>query len=290
MMRIDVDANGTGTLIIWDELSTLDNPTVELEVEISDGGYEQGRLKSVSGWFWDSEIGNADWLVDPEPTNFEHLIIIDGSYTDPEDDFGKFEYEIILRPWGMDWADVAAEYPDDLPMYYDTWYLPAIQSGIDMPDEIGGGDVGSVNEVPDDLTENQGGGNNTDGPVAIGYSEQLGVTLPAGFSYDEDWYAYVNSDTGVQLWLADASIFTTDSEFQGALTDKKTTETSIGSYTVYMVEDAESMYGAATNYYVKLDGLGGCAGCKIMVTSPEKDMAATQSAAIKDMIASIVAL
>jgi hypothetical protein len=64
------------------------------------------------------------------------MICIDGTYEDPENE-GSFAYKIYLRPWGMDWDDLAAADEEMLPDSYKTWYLPAIQTGEDMQDKIG---------------------------------------------------------------------------------------------------------------------------------------------------------
>ena len=50
-----------------------------------------------------------------------------------------------------------ADYPDGLPFYYETWYLPAIGAGIPMPDVIGGGSFLAPGEVPDKGMEGQEG-------------------------------------------------------------------------------------------------------------------------------------
>lgn len=158
MARIEVDENGEGTLLLWDEATSVDAPRAEVTVQISDGGFQQGRLKSVDGWFMDGAVGNADWLVDPDGLGYENLICIEGSYKNPEDFFSGIDYRIYLRPWGLDWADVEEEQPDVLPTYYYDWYLPAIRNGVAMPEVIGGENGGlSTGELPDDQTEAQNG-------------------------------------------------------------------------------------------------------------------------------------
>ncbi len=157
MARIEVDENGEGTVLLWDEATSVDEPRAYVSIQISDGGFEQGRLKSVNGWFSDGDVGDADWLVDPDGLGYENLICIEGSYEDPEDFFSGYDYTIYLRPWGLDWADVEEEQSDGLPTYYYDWYLPAVQASAAMPDVIGG-DYGGLapGEVPDDQMEGQG--------------------------------------------------------------------------------------------------------------------------------------
>lgn len=158
MARIEIDENGDGGLILWDEATSVDNPRAGVYVSVSDGGFPQGRLKSVEGLFSDGDVGNADWLVDPDGLGYENLICIEGSYKDPDDFFSGYDYKIYLRPWGQDWADIEADQPDNLPTYYYDWYLPATTAGAAMPDVIGG-DYGSPapGEVPDNQMEGQSG-------------------------------------------------------------------------------------------------------------------------------------
>lgn len=158
MARIEIDENGEGGLMLWDEATSVDEPRAGVLVTVSDGGFAQGRLKSEEGWFSDGDVGNADWLVDPDGLGYENLICIEGSYKDPEDFFSGYDYKIYLRPWGLDWSDIEADQPDNLPSHYYDWYLPATQAGAGMPDVIGGDYAGlTPGEVPDSQTKPQGG-------------------------------------------------------------------------------------------------------------------------------------
>lgn len=60
MARIEVDENGEGTILLWDEATSVGNPRAYVSIQISDGGFEQGRLKSVSSWFSDGDVEDAD--------------------------------------------------------------------------------------------------------------------------------------------------------------------------------------------------------------------------------------
>ena len=137
---ISFDEDGTGEIEIWDEDGSRDQLMIYSTLSLGDGTTENGAVMSEDGVFWDDEIGHADWIIDPGASvvsDFDHMIEITGTYTDPENAGSSFDYAIYLRPWGMDWEDVREDQPDNLPYYYDDWYLPLIQSGKTLPDTIG---------------------------------------------------------------------------------------------------------------------------------------------------------
>lgn len=134
--QIDIGEDYTGTVIIWDEDLPKDNALSEAVVTLNAAGTgEHGTLTSESGYYLRSELGHADWIVDPGIMNYDNLICIDGWY---EDENGSFKYTTYLRPWGTIWDDVEADNPDDLPYYYKSWYLPLVEAGAAMPNELGG--------------------------------------------------------------------------------------------------------------------------------------------------------
>lgn len=159
--RIEKYDESSGYIEIWDEEgSGADEYMAESSVSFSMGTTDDGAMMSEDGSFWDCAIEHSDWIVDPGASvvsQYDHMICIDGTYEDPEND-GGFNYKIYLRPWGMDWEDVAADDEEMLPYNYETWYLPAIQADTSMPDVIGG-DYGGLapGEVPDSQMEPQGG-------------------------------------------------------------------------------------------------------------------------------------
>lgn len=129
---IDIDDDNIGTVVLWDEDYTKDDPMVSASVSLSEAGTgEYGTMMSEGGWFTDIDLGHADWIVDPGLLDYEDMIHIDGYYENGDD---AFFYDIYLRPWGTYWDDMDAE---DLPYYYDDWYLPLIGAGKSMPDGIG---------------------------------------------------------------------------------------------------------------------------------------------------------
>ena len=149
--NISIGADYTGNVIVWDEDLPQDNAVSEADVSLNPAGTgEHGTIFSEGGYFLDGDLAHADWIVDPGLANYDNLICIDGWY---EDTHGGFHYAMYLRPWGTSWDDIAADSPDSLPYYYESWYLPLIEAGKAMPDTLGG-------EAPDvankDDTASQG--------------------------------------------------------------------------------------------------------------------------------------
>ena len=128
---IDIGDDNIGTVVLWDEDYTKDDPMVSASVSLSEAGTgEYGTMMSEGGWFTDIDLGHADWIVDPGLLDYEDMTHIDGYYENRDD---AFFYDIYLRPWGTYWDDMDAE---DQPYYYDDWYLPLIGAGKSMPDSI----------------------------------------------------------------------------------------------------------------------------------------------------------
>ena len=128
---IDIGKNYTGTVILWDEDYTKSAPMAFVLVSLSESGTgKHGTMTTESGDFTDVALHHGDWIVDPGLVEYENTIHINGDYKNGED---EFHYDIVLRPWGTYWDDMDAE---DLPYYYDDWYLPLIQADQTMPDSI----------------------------------------------------------------------------------------------------------------------------------------------------------
>ena len=142
---IDIGSDYTGTVTIWDEDYSRADPMLQASVTLNSAGVgEHGTVMSESGYFTNLPLEHADWIVDPAINSrfpdVENMICIEGWYEDGDD---EFYYEVYLRPWGQLWDDFAADYPDDIPYYYDDWYLPLVESGSSMPDVVGGEAVSS---------------------------------------------------------------------------------------------------------------------------------------------------
>ena len=129
---IDIGEDGIGTVTLWDEEYTKSEPMVWASVSLNEAGTgELGTMMSESGWFTDIDLKHADWIVDPGLVDYPDMIHIDGYYESGDD---AYSYDIYLRPWGIYWDDVAGE---DLPAYYNNWYLSLIKAGEPMPGRIG---------------------------------------------------------------------------------------------------------------------------------------------------------
>ena len=142
---IDIGLDYTGTVTIWDEDYSRADPMLQASVTLNSAGVgEHGTVMSESGYFTNLPLEHADWIIDPAINSrfpdVENMICIEGWYEDGDD---EFYYEVYLRPWGQLWDDFAADYPDDIPYYYDDWYLPLVESGRSMPDVVGGEAVSS---------------------------------------------------------------------------------------------------------------------------------------------------
>ena len=129
---IDIGDDSMGTVTLWDEDYTQDEPMAEAAVSLNqEGTGEYGTMMSEGGWFTNIALEHADWIVDPGLVDYPDMIHINGYYEDGGD---EYTYDIYLRPWGVYWDDVVEE---DLPGTYYDWYLPMIEAGKDMPGVIG---------------------------------------------------------------------------------------------------------------------------------------------------------
>lgn len=154
---IDIGADYQGTVTLWDEDYTEDDPMVTAAVSLNEAGTgEHGTMMSEGGWFTDVELEHADWIVDPGLLDYDDMICIDGDYENGED---EFHYEIYLRPWGTTWDDVDS---DMQPASYSDWYLPLIEAGKALPGSIGeasadDGNTAAASDTGDKPTGNTSG-------------------------------------------------------------------------------------------------------------------------------------
>lgn len=121
--RIEALSGGSGRLILWDEDGSAEEPMALVSLR-----FDGEAASSVKGFFWNGDIEENQWLLDPAAAEFENMLYITGEYAD------EFEYTICLRPWGTDWGDVEENQPDMLPFFYEVWYKPLMDAA--MPDKI----------------------------------------------------------------------------------------------------------------------------------------------------------
>lgn len=199
--RIEFLDDSNGHITIWDEDYTFDSATIEVDVSFGAGTTENGCMMSESGYFWDAEVGHADWIVDPGAStvsSIDHMIWIDGTYEDPDNGENWLDYSIYLRPWGMDWEDVRTmdteglPYDDMMPKNYDSWYLPLISQGI--------------TSAPDSFTDTPAGDPSAAGTEAPGAATEGNSTVAGDALYD-----YHNR--GILLFSYPSDIFTFDDSF-----------------------------------------------------------------------------
>ncbi len=128
---IELDKDGTGHILLWDEDLPHDNPLAEFDLTLStEDGQLTGTAQSQSGYFMDMELTEGQLVMNPTGSAYENLLAFDGWYRDEK---GSFYFEFYLRPWGQRWDDwVKDEGEDILPYYYKDFYLPAIEDG-DLP-------------------------------------------------------------------------------------------------------------------------------------------------------------
>lgn len=134
--RFDIAPDNTGTMIFWDELQSADAPIARVELLISDSADNSvsGVAVSTGGYFYDSEIEETQWSVEPGTAPVDSMFIIENGRFESES--GSFDYKLMLRPWGRTWEDVEAADPALVPYFYYDWYLQMLASGEAMPDEF----------------------------------------------------------------------------------------------------------------------------------------------------------
>ena len=130
-MTLDINSNGSGTIVIWDEDYGKDDPIAEVEVTVTNYAGVT-RIVSESGQFLGDPVEHADWLFYSDATDYKDTLGFTATY---EDDSTKMDCYFFLRQWGTIWDDVEEK---DLPGYYDSWYLPLLNDGVTAaPETIG---------------------------------------------------------------------------------------------------------------------------------------------------------
>lgn len=193
---IDIGSDYTGTVTIWDEEYSRADPMSEASVTLNSAGVgEHGTVMSESGYFTNLPLEHADWIIDPAVNrrfpDVENMICIEGWYEDGDD---EFYYEVYLRPWGQLWDDFAADYPDDIPYYYDDWYLPLVESGSAMPDAIGGEAASSTSGGTDAMTQTPSSADAPAAPTTANVSGGDGIVTEEQVQKGYVWMNEVNNN------------------------------------------------------------------------------------------------
>lgn len=146
-VEMDPDSSG-GTATLWDERHSPDAPLGRVRLSIETGrNLGEGTVTSDSGNFAGDELEYGDWVIRADAYAYEELLVVEGASTSAD---GSFNYSIFLRPWGRLWSDIEAVEPEQLPLHYYDWYLPALEAGAAMPDAVGGewiaGSQGATND------------------------------------------------------------------------------------------------------------------------------------------------
>lgn len=128
--RVELESDTGGTVTLWDEQHTPDMPLGLVRLSV-----EEGAATSRSGYFAGDELDYGDWVIRTDAYSYEELIVIEGASTSAD---GSFNYSVFARPWGRLWSDIEAVEPEQLPLHYSDWYLPALESGAAMPSAVGG--------------------------------------------------------------------------------------------------------------------------------------------------------
>lgn len=142
---IDTFQGNTGHIKIFDTDCVNDQYLAMGDVRFGSGTMDCGSMFLESGDFMGMQLKQGGWYVDPGMSivsDIDNMVMIEGEVADPENEDSWFRYEIYLRPWGTKWEDVRSmdttdmPFDDMMPILYDSWYLPLIDAGSEMPSEF----------------------------------------------------------------------------------------------------------------------------------------------------------
>lgn len=122
---LDIDKDGTASLVLWDEDTTKRVPLAEAEltVELEDG---EMYFESVEGSFNGCEVTAGEWNGMTDDWSEEDDVI--WFYGEYKDDEYEFEYLVFMMKWGAKWDNIYEEDPSLMPCYYE-WYLGELADG-----------------------------------------------------------------------------------------------------------------------------------------------------------------
>ena len=110
-------------LTLWDENGSRARPLSEVRLQ----QLGDGSLRSLEGYFLFETVREGDWLL----PDLSSALWLEGGTHETEGE--SFHFGFYLRPWGDRWSDAPE---GQLPFYFTDWYLPLVEAGTEMPDEI----------------------------------------------------------------------------------------------------------------------------------------------------------
>ena len=139
--RILLEEDQTGRLFLWNRENQPGDRFLLAVVEFLEGTTDFGKMTVRWGRLHDMELGPGAFAADPGKSPYsyyENLFCIRGQYVSMDEPGDAYTYEIVLRPWGESWVDVAGSEEDFflLPPSYYEWYLPLQNAGKKMPDSF----------------------------------------------------------------------------------------------------------------------------------------------------------
>lgn len=195
-MQVELDADGTGTLIIYDPYGAfVVNPDHNNRYVVINCHADDSYLYGDSGTAFDRDINTADWRVVRNLDNPDKLNV-GSSYT--EADGSRLGYDFTFLPWGDRWEKET--YQQFIPHF--TEYLAKLDEG--WTDPFGGQVTADAPAAPSGAPS--GGRSELLGksPVRLDINDRgvAAVYYPADrFEYDDSYGKLKNKSTGVGILL-----------------------------------------------------------------------------------------
>lgn len=141
----------------------------------------------------------------------------------------------------------------------------------------------TMDETTDETTDETKGEDMTNDGSKAGGSEvefssgyDFVINLPAGYTYNSDWYVYQNKTNTVQFQVSDANMIAKEDTFNDWLVrlrdgKKKEKKFDIGGYTAYAFSGEDSAYNFVTMYFINFNGrYPDMYGCSMTVAAKNK--------------------
>lgn len=245
------------TMTIWDENGSRQDPLGQIPLYLYEG--ETDLVTNGSGMFMWEDLLPGQWTVEYDGNS----LYIYGTLED------CFDYYIYLRPWGLIWSDVEAEYPNDLPCFYYDWYLPMIEAGLPLPDVLHW-DLGNMGQEPP-LTLDP------EGMVAFDYDETL-------FSFNQEWRYFKHVADGSTVTVR----FYTDHEVLSQFFGSRENLVLLQAHKAVRIESVDDRGFFRATYYVTFDEpIGPYVGCSVDLRTISKVTPRWSMNKLEEMIATL---